>query len=158
MNSQDKVNLDFPRQTPKDIITAEEEERTRRMSEGADPMLLAKQHKVEQELVKKVPGGPHTLTGKAMEAKDALMEKAQPMTDKLVGFKDTVMEKASGLVQTVKDSYYKVPSDQCTTWTEVNKAEETERTRRMSDPVNPLVLARKHRVESELLSTVKPAK
>jgi len=64
-------------------------------------------------------------------------------------FEGSVIEKAKAALGMSSDSV--IPAS---TWAEVDKAEEIERTRRIQAKVDPMIEAKKMRVERELLSKI----
>jgi len=157
----DKWNFNYCRRTPKYILELEEQERQDRLSRGYDPVLLGKWHNIQREFMWNWNNNwAHLIGGLVKSSSRKLTGKLNTMRDNIhlrnsfEGVVDSVMNKATGLVESAKDTLgiYDVNSI-----SGLNKIEEKERQRRMQEKHDPLIEARKRRMEHELMETIKPA-
>jgi len=176
-----------------DLDLLEEKERQDRIAHGADPILLGKLHKVQQELthqpnamlaslnstagivkekaqvfinnvdtesLKKGAQSAVNTTTSTFEnlmskvdtaaIKETAFEWTHATTDAISSLTGGVMHRASEYMEVAKEKLgMGEPS--------ITALEEKERLRRMSDKIDPMMDARKHRVEDELLQNVKTA-
>jgi len=163
--NNETYTISFPKQIPCDIIAMEEEERKDRMERKVDPMFMCKLAQVQKELlIKRLPY-------KVMyEAKSTLTHSAKGMDNLSTNFSVEVNNKVADYKQELTDSAHNLAGRMHTKVHEViNMAKEKihrgdissiasgekERSRKMSETVDPMVESRRHAVETELLQTIK---
>jgi len=89
-----------------------------------------------------------SFVGKVQQAEESLAQSI------LFGF-EAIEGKVQDVVHVAKDSLLGASDHvHASTWSEVTKAEEAERARRMNIKIDPLIEARKHKVEREILQAV----
>eukprot|EP01114_Cavostelium_apophysatum_P010894 TRINITY_DN2503_c0_g1_i1.p1 TRINITY_DN2503_c0_g1~~TRINITY_DN2503_c0_g1_i1.p1 ORF type:complete len:166 (-),score=48.64 TRINITY_DN2503_c0_g1_i1:60-557(-) len=157
--SDEKVDFTFPR--AKIDHSAEEQERSERMRSGVDPVLLGKHHRIQEEFKYKGYTFPHALhwnmphLPSASKVIDTASSWTHVASEQVGGVTRSLFGKAQDLVEAAKERLGF--QGDVGSISSINKAEEAERLRRANEKVDPKMQARKHRVEDELLQTVRPA-
>jgi len=144
-NFCDKIEILVPRQIPQEIIQLEEEERSGRIEAPIDPIWLGKWYRVQSELTKN--WGQIKLGSLRSSAKSSINETVSNISQKANQLIDSLKGKANVLVESAKEKVG-ISGD-------IKFQEEKERLRRMNQKVDPMIGAQKHKVENELLQTVK---
>jgi len=164
--SAEPIDFTFKAQrTPDYIIALEEKERADRIAEGVDVLayskwnsLLSSPHKTIVDgasLTSVLPSLP-TLSS----AKESLVQSGKGISGFLGSWAHTFSDKAASMLDAAKHTQigeaameYVHPDP--SSLNNIHKAEEIERTRRMSLTIDPLVAARNGRVQEELLHSIK---
>jgi len=158
-----KTDFAFPRQSSSETTQLEEKERSRRIASGVNPLVYGKYFQIHKELLdtngnwfwtslpttgmKEVTS---TLTDSAEHLKEVAIEKTESFSTTFSHLKDSLRDSTTHIVELARDSLGLNPSS----LKSVTRAEEKERSRRMEDKVDPMIDARKRRVEEQLLKTV----
>lgn len=156
-NSVDRLFSDLA-----EIRRLEEIERQDRIQRGVNPVLQGKVHRFQQELLHHNSKFLESLPLPAMELPHIELPKVSEISHNVVDsikattwtwssyLKENVLNKTKNIYSQAKEGlgYYDISSI---------KSEERERVRKMNEKVDPMIDARKRRVEEELLHAVKSA-
>lgn len=153
------VDLLFPTSI-QEIHRLEENERQDRIRRGVDPVLLGKHHKFQHELLHHHTRFLHHISSTSSGSVESSLTSVLPSVPSLNVIKETTLTWSSYLKHNAK-SFYAVARDSLgmntSSLSYITKEEEKERTRKMSEKIDPMMDARKRRVEEELLTSIKIA-